>query len=160
MKTKLITTLVCITGLAGCVWPGIDNRKQGPWDHRDIKTPDDNVQSSSGSNAVLFYGGQPGHDGGSTNLSFRSQMLDSAKQRVRDALIERDSHIVDLEVVWKNLVTDFGPDNAYQAVVGVWNELTGGAPLAHAYDVFWIKDRGAHVQSVAWLIQFKDQWSN
>jgi hypothetical protein len=36
-----ILSLIPILILAGCVWPGIDNRKQGPLDHREeAKAPE------------------------------------------------------------------------------------------------------------------------
>jgi hypothetical protein len=92
--------------------------------------------------------------------TYRVHVLDSAEQQVRNALVQRDTQIVDLEAVGRKLVADFGRKVAWKAVLGVWNELTGGAPLGRASDVMWLQDRGAHTQSVAWLIQFKNHWSN
>jgi len=90
--------------------------------------------------------------------TYKIHVLDGAEQEIRSALVKRDTEIMDLQSVGQKLVADYGPKVAWQAVLGVWNELTGGAPVAHASDVLWLQDRGAHTQSVAWLIQFKDQW--
>lgn len=91
--------------------------------------------------------------------TYRVHVLDGAKQEVRHALVLRDKQVMDLEAVGRKLVAAYGDRVAWQAVLGVWDELTGGAPIAQAGDVLWLQDRGAHTQCVAWLIQFKDQWS-
>ena len=90
--------------------------------------------------------------------TYRVHRLDGAEAEVRHALIHRDSEIVDLALVGKDLVKNFGPKLAWQAVTEVWDELTGGAPLSRASDVIWLQDQGAHTQSVAWLIQFRQEW--
>jgi len=95
---------------------------------------------------------------GCTTTTYQVHVRDGADQQVRDILIKRRTQIVDLEAAGKQLVKDRGPKLAWQAVLDVWDELTGRAPLKHASNVIWLQNRPADVQDVAWMIQFKDQW--
>jgi len=90
--------------------------------------------------------------------TYRVHVLDGAEAELRHAILERDTHIMDLEQVGRKLVADYGQKIAWQAVLKIWQEQTGGVSLDRARDVIWLSQQGAHVQCVAWLIQFKAQW--
>ena len=95
---------------------------------------------------------------GSCCTTYRVHVQDSADSELRGVLVERDSKILDLAAAGKQLVAHYGRRVAWQTVLNAWAEQTGGAPLSRAGDVLWLADQSAHIQCVAWLIQFKDQW--
>lgn len=84
--------------------------------------------------------------------------LGNGVARLLADLDKRDTDILDLAVVGRNLEHDLGQAMAAGVVVKAWNDLTNHAPGALAGDVMWLQDQKPRVRDVAWLYHFPEQW--
>jgi hypothetical protein len=74
-------------------------------------------------------------------------------------LVNRDKATVDLTLIGADLVDHYGDAKAWDTVTEEWFLLTQWTPLEQAKDVMWLQDQPARVRDLAWLIQFRAQWS-
>ncbi len=84
--------------------------------------------------------------------------VEGARQHLAKVLPQRDTQTMDLVVVGKDMVKQFGQSAAFVGLISYWRDVSNNASTNKVSDVIWLQDQPPRVRDAAWLLQYHDQW--
>lgn len=95
---------------------------------------------------------------------FEKQQAIIARNDLIYLLRDRDTKILDLQLVGAQMIERFGKDRAKLTTLYLWWELTDWKDTAKAKDAMWLVGQPARVRDVAWLVVWfglvKEGWGD
>jgi hypothetical protein len=75
-----------------------------------------------------------------------------------NTLHARDTNVLDLVEVGKDLVKKYGRDRSDKIVRLAWAHLTSAKDPAMAGDVMWLQHQSPRVRDVGWMLTYESEW--
>jgi len=93
-----------------------------------------------------------------TGCATTNDPVEGAHQYLAKVLPQRDTQTMDLEVVGRDLVKQFGQSAAFVGLISYWREVSKDASTNKIIDVVWLQDQTPRVRDAAWLLNFHERW--